>query len=180
MSCYGCQLQDFEDILNCILVFLTPVVLQLPVDDMSVCLPAGLGSAKGFAGTAGKPAWLENIGRPGCPIVSLQFRRNHHVHTACAAQTLPSAVMQATPYQLSLLKTRLAVVDDALKNQGFIVGDKFSAADIQLVYALCIAQVSNIHDCWHVRAAVFSHHRRHACQLACAAQRQIRSAHVAL
>ena len=57
---------------------------------------------------------------------------------------LPSAVMQATPYQLSLLKTRLALVDDNLKNQGFIVGVAFSAADIQLVYTLNLAQVSNM------------------------------------
>ena len=84
--------------------------------------------------------WLLNIGRPGCPIVSLQL----------------TFVMQATPYQLSLLKTRLTVVDDALKNQGFIVGDKFSAADIQLAYALCIAQVSNMHYGWHVWAAAFT------------------------
>lgn len=47
--------------------------------------------------------------------------------------------MQATPYQVSLLKTRLAVVDDALWNPGSHSG----GADIQLVYALMLAQVSN-------------------------------------
>ena len=57
-----------------------------------------------------------------------------------------------------------------MSNQGFIVGDKFSAADIQLVYTLNLAQVSNMAICGQLHSVLTV--RRWVRQVACAAQRQ--------